>query len=354
MQQYMRQYQNDFSIKFAQTMQRNIHLWKVIQKQEQKSLYSLKSIGEYLFVALLGFIPGKHEREYSIEVHCVIAVIFFIVAIIVNIQVTNKVYQNEIKSSLFPELLKVFGEKIFYNNSYGIIANSLSQSLLNTKDAANILSELEVAGIGASTLPNNLFESSCLYPKQIMYRNDDDSFYGEFNDVKFDMVETDFGWIANDKHHTHHSMFKGLAMKFKMNKFIKSRVLILTKHSFTKIPKNFERVNLELDKFNKKYDIWVENNVMGGSGQIESRYLLNTVFMERLLQIQTSFRVSKMCCSVYGEEMLVMLSTNRDLFEMNHLLGHIDDIKQYKHLFDEFSSVLAFMEVLNLKSKTGL
>ena len=54
-------------------------------------------------------------------------------------------------------------------------------------------------------------------------------------------------------------------------------------------------------------------------------------------------------------KMLVMfLSTNKDLFEMNHLLGKIDDIKQYYHLFDEFASVLSFIEVLNLSSKTKL
>ena len=98
----------------------------------------------------------------------------------------------------------------------------------------------------------------------------------------------------------------------------------------------------------------VEKNAMGGLGQIEARYLLNTVFLDRFMQLQTSFRVSKIACSVYGENMLVMLSTNRDLFEMNHLLGKIDDIKQYKHLFEEFASVLSFMEVLNLASKTKL
>jgi hypothetical protein len=61
-----------------------------------------------------------------------------------------------------------------------------------------------------------------------------------------------------------------------------------------------------------------------------------------------------MCCSVYSNNLLIMLSTNKDLFEMNHLLGRIDDIKQYKHLFDEFTSVLSFIDVLNLSSKTKL
>ena len=43
-----------------------------------------------------------------------------------------------------------------------------------------------------------------------------------------------------------------------------------------------------------------------------------------------------------------------DLFELNNMLYRIDDMNQYKKLFDEFASVFSFLEVLNLSSKTGL
>ena len=52
--------------------------------------------------------------------------------------------------------------------------------------------------------------------------------------------------------------------------------------------------------------------------------------------------------------MLILLQTNKDLFEMNHFFGKIDDVKQYEHLFNEFASVLSFIDVLNLSSKTHL
>lgn len=350
---YMNKYKNNFSIKFAQIMEHNLNVWKAIQKKEIKSLYSLGAIGGYFGVSLLGFIPGKHEYNYDLKFHCWLAVIFFIGAIITNIQITNKTYQNKIKSSLFPELLKVFGDKIYYNEYAGIIGNSLSRSNLKYDDIADIISEMSDFS-STQLIPNNYFENCQLYPKKITQRDDDDCFSGEYNDVKFEMNETDFGWNSNDKHHTYNRMFKGLAMKFKMNKEIYPRVLILTKYSFTKIPSNFERVTLEYEKFNKKYDVWVEKSSGGTSGQVEARYLLNTVFMDKLMHIQTSFKVRKMCCSVYSDNLLIMLSTNKDLFEMNHLLGKIDDIKQYQHLFDEFTSVLSFIEVLNLSSKTKL
>ncbi len=353
MQNCMNKYRNEFSIKFARIMGQNLNVWKAIQNQEIRSLYNWKSILEYIGIGLLGFVPGKREYNYNLELHCWLAVIFFIGAIIFNIQTTNKTYQNKIKSSLFPELLKVFGKNIFYDKSGGIIGNFLTDSGLKYDDIAEIVSDLDDYG-AKQLIPNAYFENSQLYSRKITQRDDDDCFSGEYNNVKFEMNETDFGWNANDKHRTYNRMFKGLAMKFKMNKEIYPRVLILSKFSFTKIPPNFERVTLEYEKFNKKFDVWVEKLSGAASGQVEARYLLNTAFMNRFMQIQTSFKVRKMCCSVYSNNLLIMLSTNKDLFEMNHLLGRIDDIKQYKHLFDEFTSVLSFIDVLNLSSKTKL
>ena len=354
MQQCMKKYQNNFSMKFAQLMQKNLVLWKEIQKQEKRSLYGFKAITSYFLFSLLGFIPGKNEHNYHLELHICFAIICFILAVIGNIHETNKRYQKEIKSSLFPELLTIFGENIFYNKPSGIIGNHLVDSLIGRRDILNITKSFNSSSFQEHLLPNSLFENCGLYNREIEQRDDDDAFSGNFNGVKFTMVETDFGWKSRDKYRTYHSMFRGLAMKFSMNKFIANKVFILTKHSFTKIPKNFERVTLESAQFNKKYDIWVEKSTNTISGQIEARYLLNTVFMERLMQIQTSFRINKMCCCVWGDEMLIMLSTNRDLFEMNHLFGQIDDIRQYKHLFEEFASVLSFIEVLKLDSKTKL
>lgn len=320
----MNRFKNDFSIKFAQLMQERLPVWKKMQKEERSSLYSLPSIGGYLLVSLLGFIPGRNETNYNLNFHIFIAVICFIAAIILNIQTTNKKYQTRIKGTFFSELLHVFDKNIKYAKNRKI--------------------------------PSSYFENSKLYNHTIEIRTDDDIFYGNYKDVDFTINETDFGYETRDSkgRRHYHCMFKGAAMHFQMNKQIKSRVLIRSKTLLNFAPQNFEKVELESCDFAKKYNVFVEKNIAGGSGQIEARYLLNTAFMDRLMQIQTSFKVSKMDCSIYGNEMLVMLSTNKDLFEMNHLLGKIDDIKQYNHLFDEFASVLSFIEVLNLSSRTKL
>lgn len=316
----MNKYKNDFTIKFARTMQEKLPKWKEFQTEERKSLYSLGSIMLYLGTSLLGFIPGKNEHNYDLKLHLWIVLGFFIFAIITNIQITNKNYQNKIKSTFFNDILKVFGKHINYARSRKI--------------------------------KNSVFNESKLYPRDIETREDDDCFHGEYNNVNFIMNETDFGYTVRTSKGSHYErMFKGVAMQFDLNKQIKSHVIIRSKGLLNNVPKNYEKVELEYNKFSSKYNVWVEKN---GEGQIEARYLLNTAFIDRLMQIQTSFRVNKIACSVYDDNMLIMLSTGRDLFEMNHLLGKIDDIKQYKHLFEEFASVLSFIDVLNLSSTTKL
>lgn len=350
----MDKYKNDFAIKFAKIMQQQLDIWKDVQNSNRLSLLSLQSFGFYFFIAALGMVPGKNEHNYDLKFHLILAAVCFVGAVIANIHSTNKIYQDTIKATLFPQLLKIFGNLQYRSSSS--LSSILNSCIIDEKeiDNATDLANTNIDNLVLYDIKNSIFQDSQLYDKKITERTDDDAFYGIYNDVGITMVETDFGWNAKDKYRTYHSMFKGAAMRFKMNKQIKSRVLILTKFSMTKIPKGFEKVELESVKFNKKYDVWVDSQSAEGQGQIEARYLLNTAFLERLMKLQTSFRVSKMCCSVFGDSMLIMLHTRKDLFEMNHLFGRIDDVHQYKHLFDEFASVLSFIDVLNLSSKTKL
>jgi len=356
----LRKYQNDFTIKFAEMMSKQLPIWKVVQNGKRWSLCSWQSILTYFGISLLAYIPGKREYNYNLKLHFYMSIVFFIGAVIQNIYSTNKEYQNAIKSMLFPSLVKVFGDDIHYIcQDMSAVSESLAGGFISSKDTIGILSELSGSDGSGQTLgyciPNHVFEVSQLYPREITQRDDDDRFYGKYNNVEFIINETDFGWNERDKHRTYHSMFKGVAMRFKLNKEIKSRVLIVSKGLFNKIPKGFEKVEVEYNKFARKYNVYVfDNGSQAGTGQIEARYLLNTAFLDRFMQLHTSFAIPKLQCSVYGSDMLIMLNTRKDLFELNHLFGRIDDITQYKHLFDEFASVLSFIDVLNLSSKTKL
>ena len=202
----------------------------------------------------------------------------------------------------------------------------------------------------------NIFTESMLFKKEVNCVDTDDYFGGKYNDVKFCIAETELTNFTKYKNGKSEQtpLFKGIAMTFELNKEINSRVLIYSKSIFNKPPKGYEKVELEYPVFSKKYEVWVKKSDINCLDQIEARYFLNVAFLERFMQIQTSFRVKNIKCSVYRNTLLILLSTEKDVFEMNHLFKRIDDPSQYKKLFDEFASVLSFIDVLNLASRTKL
>lgn len=318
----MNKYKNQFAIEFAKTMQINLPQWKRLQKSYIKKLYA-EWLPGYFVGFLMGLLPGKHEHNYNFKEHLLLGIVLFIVAIYLAISIENKNYQKDIKQKLFPVLLNVFSKDIIYNSGE--------------------ISSYE-------------YNASKLFKRRACYNTPDDRFCGTYNDVPFVISETEVINVEKNKKResTERRIFKGLVMHFRMQKQINSRVLIYSKNIINKVPKGFEKVTMELEAFNQKYNVYVEKNQTNSGGQIEARYLFNTVFLERFMQLHTSFRINKMKCSVYGDSILILLETRKDLFEMNHLFKNIGDIHQYQHLFDEFASVLSFIEVLNLSSRTGL
>ena len=336
----MSKYKNDFTIKFAQVMQKNLSRWQATQTQLKSSLVSFNALSCYFGFAILIFVMTSiksfgEDIVFSIYFPVCFAVGVFIFTVLMNIRSKNKEYQKFVKCDMYPKLLKLFG---------------------------NISHDIKYGGISI----NDLVDSDLFYFIKFFYgdKKDDDIISGNYNNVDFIMNETNFGYKGK---YAIISMFKGVVMRFQMHKIIKARVLILSKSPFRfvsiykfffrelpfkkHLKKNYERVSVEYEKFNKKYEIWVEK---GCSGQIEARYLLNTAFLDRFMQIKTSFRSQNMMCSIIHDSMLICLETNKNLFEMNHLFRKIDDINQYKHLFNEFASVFSFIDVLNLSSKTKL
>ena len=291
MPQCMEKYKNKFAIEFAKVMQQNSAEWKASQDTHIKNLYTIW-VFRYIFACLVGFAPIKKESyDYDVYFHICTAIVLFI-------------------GSIF--------YAIYFENS-------------------------------------SEYNNSMLFNKKVTFISADDRFSGVYNETPFVISEDS---VTHNKRYKggkseEYMLFKGVAMHFKMKKQIKSRVLIYSKNMFNKVPQGYEKVEFEYEKFNKKYDVYVQKS-QDVNGQIEARYLFNTAFMDRFMQIAISFGVYRVQCSIFDDSMLILLSTNKDLFEMNHLFGRIDDIHQYDHLFDEFASVLSFIDVLNLASKTGL
>ena len=331
----MEKYKNKFAIEFANVMETELEDWQKVQNKYRWEYIIFECLMGCMLVFYLVYMP-KQGFELFPSI-CGFFVIFSVILFIHHVK--NKAYQTNIKQKLYPNLLKIFDNTICYSNKYSAIVSDAMSAYEKDCKVKNL------------KISNETFLSSGLFKgNKDVQRIDDDCFYGRYNDVDFTINETLFRCLVKENSE---QVFYGVAMHFKMKKQIKSRVLIYSKNMFNKVPQGYEKVEFEYEKFNKKYDVYVQKS-QDVNGQIEARYLFNTAFMDRFMQIAISFGVYRVQCSIFDDSMLILLSTNKDLFEMNHLFGRIDDIHQYDHLFDEFASVLSFIDVLNLASKTGL
>ena len=324
----MNKYLESFTAEFSKMIREHGNEFRSVQCEQREIIYASKfSWIVYAVAFAIGFVPGKNEAVYDVTFHFYAGVFLFVLAVILVISVCNSEYKKAVKKKLFPKLLSVFSKDIKYCPKGGAISSSI-------------------------------FDKSKLLKREVHYVDTDDTkdvFSGEYNGVYFRACEVDITWDngKTGKQREESTLFHGLALYFVLEKNIDANVHIYSKSIFNKTPKGYEKVEFESEKFNKKYDVYAQSTD-NTEGQIEARYLLNVAFLERLMSLQTAFRVRKMRCSVFDDNMVILLYTTKDLFEINHLFRDVRDLKQYKHLFNEFASVLSFIDVLNLASKTKL
>lgn len=107
------------------------------------------------------------------------------------------------------------------------------------------------------------------------------------------------------------------------------------------------KLMLEDTQFNKKFKAY-------SSDQIEGRYLLTTAFMERLLNIQTTFGTKDIKCSFYDDKLMIAISTNKNLFELGNLFCKVDKSVYIERFLDEIISILIMIDYFKLDENTKL
>ena len=112
------------------------------------------------------------------------------------------------------------------------------------------------------------------------------------------------------------------------------------------IPKGFEKVTLEDVNFEKKYQVFSQN-------QVEARYLLTTAFIERFQNIKTAFKAQYIRGEFINGELILVLGTTKDLFVMGKF-SQKTTYKTFVELFEELYSILNLVDHLKLNMKIGL
>lgn len=149
----------------------------------------------------------------------------------------------------------------------------------------------------------------------------------------------------------HYQPFRGILIDFTMNKnfsghtFFHENVNANSRIRFIN-RKKYSKVNLEDIEFNKKYTVYSDN-------QIEARYLLTTAFMDRFLNLKTSFNAKWVRASFKNNKLSLAISTDRDMFKLGFYRKDTD-INILKNTYDEIWSLLHIVDCLKLNTRLGL
>lgn len=335
---------------------------EIKRKAYLKKAISYVGLGLVIDLFLTAYIL-VNQPQYT-DILIIIGVFFGLLFIIFMPIKYNNDYIKELKTYCLRPILDIFG-KIQWGK------NQISDIDLNSSDLFAVFNR----------------------------RSNDDIFYGEYQDVKFNITETELGHeTGSGKNRRYHKVFKGVIIKFESNKTIKNKTIIVTKwdtntkrnsgitvlgllvfainlyglygvmgdkiftiiligivaiiillliFSQKKDKEKLDEIKLEDPLFNKKFKAY-------SSDQVEGRYLITTAFMERFLNLNTAFGAKNAKCSFFGNNIMFAISSNKNLFELGNIFVKSNNPKYFSTFFDEFASVLMLVDYFKLDEKTGL
>lgn len=195
------------------------------------------------------------------------------------------------------------------------------------------------------------YQESELIPS---YDNEEPGDYikGIYKNVPLELHETKLtARRGSGKNRRTVTIFQGLFVYIKANKIFKGKTIVRRDYGLLNWAVNGlqsrERVKLEDPEFEKKFDVYADN-------QVEARYLLTTSFMDRLLNLIKLFQTDSLQCSFYGNHLLIMIPTEKDYFETGSIFKPATFIDEINVILEEMHTIFGIIDTLKLDEKTGL
>jgi hypothetical protein len=96
------------------------------------------------------------------------------------------------------------------------------------------------------------------------------------------------------------------------------------------------RVRLEDPVFEKAFEVY-------GTDQIEARFLLTPDFMERLVNLEKTFKGKQLRCAFAGGEMLLCVE-GKNLLEPGSMYRKMDDLGRVKEILHDFAAIFLLID----------
>ncbi|MEQ1755672.1 MAG: DUF3137 domain-containing protein [Micropepsaceae bacterium] len=79
--------------------------------------------------------------------------------------------------------------------------------------------------------------------------------------------------------------------------------------------------------------------------QVEARYLIHPVFMERLLDLETRFRGEKLRCAFHEGRLLIAIEGG-DKFELGSMFSTLLDVKRVRNVINDLAEIMKVIEAV--------
>lgn len=236
-------------------------------------------------------------------------------------------FKRQVQQEIYPIMFKYFGEDFIYNREMRLDMNRLT--------AAKVLPNYDKASFG-------------------------DYIQGQYKGIELVVNELTLTkdvrveeWDGNKRRTVTRTetRFRGTVVELSSHKqFIGHTVVLKDRGGLANFLSDshsgLQRVKLEDLLFEKEFDVF-------STDQIESRYLLNTAFMERLQQLAKSFD-GEIQCAFFRNRLILFLPNRRSRFQMRSIFDSAHFSAEFSQLNREMKQLFAIIEVLKLNEHTGL
>lgn len=141
----------------------------------------------------------------------------------------------------------------------------------------------------------------------------------------------------------------GIAVEIKIKKKFSGKTIIVKDRGkilnfMHDISKGYERAALEDPVFEKKFEVFTDN-------QTESRYLLTPSFMQRLLDLSSYYNNSPIEACFHQQHLFLFIPIKKNLFDYKRLVSQKDIEKFSQKSLNELIDIFKIIDVLHLDRK---
>ncbi len=173
----------------------------------------------------------------------------------------------------------------------------------------------------------------------------EDRFTGSYKGASFDLYEADLERRSTDsKGRTRYTtVFRGQLVRLHFPRDFLGVTIVRRDAGVFNVfgggennGRKLERVRLVDSTFEKAFEVW-------GTDQVEARYLLHPVMMERLIELETRLHGKRIRCAFEGGDLLVAVEGG-NLFEPGDLFKPLVDQSRARRIVNELAGVFAVMD----------